>query len=70
MPSEKDCADLKSVYVQSKNMIPWCVQSTTGNKIDSGHIRDNKRLLPVWEAEILRATVKIIEVFSSFYVDF
>ena len=46
-------------------------QSTTANKIDSEHTRDNKRLLPVsCEAEILRATVKRIEIFSSFYVDF
>ena len=45
-------------------------QSTTANKIGSEHIRDYKRLLPVCEAEILRATVKRIEVFSSFYVDF
>ena len=41
-------------------------QSTSANKIDSEHTRDYKRL----QAEILRATVKIIEVFSSFYVDF
>ena len=46
------------------------LQSTTGNKIDSEHTQDYKRLLPVCEAEILRATVKRIEVFSSFYVDF
>ena len=44
-------------------------QSTTANKIDSEHTRDYKRLLPVWEAEILRVTVKMIEVFSSFNVD-
>ena len=41
-------------------------QSTTANKIDSEHTRDYKRLLPVCEAEILRATVKRIEVFSTF----
>ena len=45
-------------------------QSTTANKIDSEHTRDYKRLLQVREAEILRDTVKRIEVFSSFYVDF
>ena len=45
-------------------------QSTTANKIDSEHIQDYKRLLPVCEAEILRVTVKRIEVFSSFYGDF
>ena len=45
-------------------------QITTANKIDSEHTRDYKRLLLVCEAEILRVTVKIIEVFSSFYVDF
>ena len=45
-------------------------QSTTANKIDSEHTRDYKRLLPVWEAEILRVTVKRIDVFPSFYVDF
>ena len=45
-------------------------QRTMADKIDSEHTRDYKRLLPVCEAEILRVTVKIIEVFSSFYVDF
>ena len=35
--------------------------------IDSEHTRDYTRLLPVCEAEILRVTVKRIEVFSSFY---
>ena len=45
-------------------------QSTTANKIDSEHTRDYKGLLPVCEAEILGVTVKRIEVFSSFYVDF
>ena len=44
-------------------------QSTKANKIDSKHTPDYKRLIPVCEAEILRLTV-IIEVFSSFYVDF
>ena len=44
--------------------------STTANKIDSEHTRDYKRLLPVCEAEILRATVKRIDVYSPFYVDF
>ena len=45
-------------------------QSTTANKIDSDYTVDYKRLLPVCEAEILQVTVKIMEVFSSFYVDF
>ena len=45
-------------------------QSTTANKIDSEHTPDYKRLLLVDKAEILLVTVKIIEVFSSFYVDF
>ena len=45
-------------------------QSTTANKINSEHTRDYKRLLSVCQAEILRVKVKIIEVFSSFYVDF
>ena len=45
-------------------------QSTTANKIDSEHTRDYKRLLPVWGAEILRVTVKRIDVFSNSYVDF
>ena len=45
-------------------------QSTTASKIDSEHTRDYKRLLPVCKAEILRVTVKRIEVISSFYVDF
>ena len=45
---------------------------STANKNDSEHTQDYKRLLPVGEgkAEILRFTVKRIEVFSSFYVDF
>ena len=43
-------------------------QNTTANKIDSEHTRDYKRLLSVCEAEILRVTVKRIEIFSSFYV--
>ena len=46
------------------------LQSTTANKIDSEHTRDNRRLYAVCEAEILRVIVKRIEVFSSFYVDF
>ena len=41
-------------------------QSTTANEIESEHTRDYKRLLPACEAEILRVTVKRIEVFSSF----
>ena len=45
------------------------LQSTTANKIGSEHTRDYKRLLPVCEAKILRVTVKIIQVFSSFNVD-
>ena len=45
-------------------------QSSTANKIDSEHTHDYKWLLSVCEAEILRVTVKRIEVFSSFYVDF
>ena len=45
-------------------------QSTTANKCGSEHTQDYKRLLPVYEAKILRVTVKRIEVFSSFYVDF
>ena len=44
-------------------------QSTTANIIDSEHTQDYKRLLPVCETEILRVTVKRIEVFSSLYVD-
>ena len=39
-------------------------------KNDSEHTRDYKRLPPVCEAEILRVSVKIIEVFSSLNVDF
>ena len=42
------------------------LQRTTANKIDSEHSRDYKRLLPVWEAEILRVYSKRIKVFSSF----
>ena len=41
-------------------------QSMTANKMDFEHTRDYKSLLPVCEAEILRVTVKRIEVFSSF----
>ena len=40
-------------------------QSTTANKVDSEHTQDYKRLLSVFEAEILRVTVKRIDVFSS-----
>ena len=39
--------------------------STTANKIDSEHIRDYKKLLPVGEVEILQGTYKKIEVLSS-----
>ena len=45
-------------------------QNTTAKKIDSEPTQDYKRLLPVCKAEILRVTVKRIDVFSSFYVDF
>ena len=45
-------------------------QSSTDNTIDSEHTQYYKSLLPVCEAEILRVTVKRIEVFLSFYVDF
>ena len=45
-------------------------QSTSANKMDSEHTQDYKRLLPVCEAEILRVAVKVIEVLSSFYVEF
>ena len=45
-------------------------QSTTSDIIDSEHTQNYKRLLSVCEAEILQVTVKIIEVFSSLYVDF
>ena len=41
-------------------------QSTTVKKIDSEHARDYNRLLPVCEAEILRAIVKRIEVVIFF----
>ena len=41
-------------------------QSSTANIIDSEQTRGYKRLLPVCEAEILRATLKIIEVFPFF----
>ena len=45
-------------------------RSTTANKIDPEHTQDYKRVLPACKAEILRVTIKIVEVFSSFYVDF
>ena len=45
-------------------------QSRTADKIDSEHTRGNKRLLPVSEAEILRVTLRRIEVFTIFYVVF
>ena len=38
-------------------------QSTTANKIESEHTRDYMRLLQVCKAEIIRVTVKRIEVF-------
>ena len=38
--------------------------STRANKIDSEHIRENKKVLPVCEVAILQVTVKY-EVFSS-----
>ena len=41
-------------------------QNTTANKIDSETTLDNKRLIPVCEAEILPVIVKRIEVFSFF----
>ena len=34
-------------------------RSNTANKIDSEHTQDDKRLLPVCEAEILQVTVKM-----------
>ena len=40
--------------------------SAISNKIDSEHTLDYKTLLPVCEAEILRVTVKIIEVSHLF----
>ena len=49
----------------SRGFILALFQSTTANKIDSEHTQDYKRLLPVWEAEILRVTIKIIEIFSN-----
>ena len=45
-------------------------QSITANEIDSKHTQDYKRLLCVCKAEILQVTVKRIEFFSSFCVDF
>ena len=53
-----------------RGLILALFQSTTANKIDSELTREYKRLLQVCEAEILHVTVKRIEVFSSFYVDF
>ena len=41
-------------------------QRTRANKIYSEHTRGYKRLLPVFEAEILRVTLKRIEVFPIF----
>ena len=41
-------------------------QSTRANKIDSEYTRGYKRLLPVCEADILRVTLKRIEVFPIF----
>ena len=48
-------------------------QSTTANTIDSEHTRDYKRLLPVWEAEILRVKVKKLKfshLFKLIFDDF
>ena len=53
-----------------RGFISAIFQSNTADKIDSEHTRDYKRLLPVCEAEILRVSVKRIEVFSTFYVEF
>ena len=55
--------------LRCRGFILALLQSTTAHKIDSEHTRDYKRLLLVFEAEILRVTVKINEIFSSFYVD-
>ena len=57
-------------YVVKALIILALHQSTKANKMDSEHTQDNKRLLPVCDAEILRVTVTRIEVFSSSYVDF
>ena len=54
----------------SRGYILVLFQSNTTNKCGSEHTQDYKRVLPVCEAKILRVTVKRIEVFSSFYVDF
>ena len=42
-------------------------QSTTANKIYSEHAGNYKRLLSVWEAEILRITVKELK-FSQLFM--
>ena len=49
-----------------RGFISAIFKSNAADKIDSEHTRDYKRLLTVCEAEILRVTVKRIEVFSSF----
>ena len=45
-------------------------QNTAANKIDSKHTIDYKKLILVWEVDILQVTVNKIKVLSSFYVDF
>ena len=61
---------MKKTYLCCRGFILALFQSTTANKNDSEQTRDYKRLLPVCEAEMLRVTVKRIEVFSSFCIDF
>ena len=56
----------RNVKLSCQGFILAIIQSTTANNIDSEHTLDYKRLLRVCEAEILRVTVKRIEVSSSF----
>ena len=65
-PSIKGLVTDGNTKLCCRGFILALLQSTTANKIDSEHTQDYKRLLSVCEAEILRVTVKRIEVFSSF----
>ena len=58
----------RSTKLCCRGFILALFQSTTANQIDSERTRDYKRLLPVCEAEILRVTVKRIDVMVLCFV--
>ena len=69
-PSINGLVTDENIKLCCRGFISALFQRTTANKIDSEHTRQYKRLLLVCEAAILQFTVKRIEVFSSFNVDF